>query len=163
MDSQQTRKEARFRNAEQLMRIRDALYPVSTLHLCQDDLTALGIKWSKMELQENELDSGPRFCTPFPSDAIGAAFEKAFVDENYPDVCQPGWCPYTPEIQDAFYSALQLGEKMLQYLGDQGCDWHLIASTKWERKGSMLPPIPRLLCPDLLILHVGDTRERCHF
>lgn len=44
-----------------------------------------------MKLQENEYDSGPRFCTPFPSGAIGAAFENAFVDEAYLDESEPEW------------------------------------------------------------------------
>lgn len=127
----------RRKNFEHLSQLKTVLYESSTLDLCQDDLTTLGIKWSSdMDLRsENGPGSGPRFSIPFPSDAIDGAFDKAFVDEGYEDVAQPTWPPYTPELQDTFYSALQLGLTLLQYLGCRAYDCQLIASTKWDTTG----------------------------
>lgn len=136
MNSRQHRRDIRRKNFQQLRPIRTALYESDTLHLSQSDLTTLGIKWSEMDLQsESELGSGPRFCTPFPSDAIDRAFDKVFIDEAYEDVGQPEWPRYTPELQNTFYSALQIGLNLLRYLGCRSYDWSLIASTKWDRTG----------------------------
>lgn len=136
MSNRQHQRDIRNKNFVKLRRIRTALYKSSTLHLCQADLAALEIKTSEMKLRsENELDSGPRFCTPFPSDEIDKAFQKAFIIEAYVEESQHEWPLYNPELQDTYCSALQLGVKMLQYLGSRIWDEDLIASTKWDRTG----------------------------
>lgn len=135
MNSQQKQRDVRTKNFKQLREILITLckYPSSKTHLCQDELTTIGIKRSEMNLQsENELDSGPIFCIPFPSDEIDNAFDKALVDDAYPEVGRPEWAPYTPDLQGIFDSAHELGRLLLHYLGCQSYDWDLIASTKWS-------------------------------
>lgn len=79
---------------------------------------------------EKKLDSSQPFCNPFPSDAIDGAFDNA-----YEDVSQPEWPPYPAELQNTFYSALQVGLTLLDCLECRGCDLDLITSTKWDRTG----------------------------
>lgn len=93
MHSRQMRRGLRPQIFKQLSLLRTALYESSALLLCQGDLTALGIKWSELDIRsENKLDSDQLFCTPLPSDAIDGVFDKA-----YEDVSQPG-PPYPAEL-----------------------------------------------------------------
>lgn len=84
---------------------------------------------------ENELDAAPRFCTPFPSDAIEKTIERAFEHEPDEDVSRPELAPYNLKFQGPFYSALELGELMLRYLGSQYFTGDMLASTKWDATG----------------------------
>lgn len=85
-------------------------------HLCLVELTAIGIKWSEMSIQsENELDSGSIFCIPLPSDKIDNAFDKAIVDDAYPEVGRPDRSPYTPDLQGTFDLAAELGRMLPKY------------------------------------------------
>lgn len=138
MNSLQNRRDIRTKNFRHLRKILLTLnsYQSSKTHMSQDELTAIGIKRSELNLEsKNELDSGPIFCIPFPSDAIDGAFDKAFVDEAYPDVSRPKWARYTPKLQGIFDSAHELGRLLVRYLGCRAYDEDLIASTKWTRKG----------------------------
>lgn len=133
MNSRENRRDVRRKNFRLLQGLLITLYKYesSKTHLCQDELAALGIKRSGMNLRlENELDSGPDFCIPFPSDAIDKAFDKAFVDDAYPDIGPPKWVPYHHVLQNPFDSAHELGRVLVHYLGYQDYDWDLIASTK---------------------------------
>lgn len=135
MNSRRSRKEARCKSYKQLSLLKTALRESSTLYMSQSDLSILGIKWSEMDLQsENESDSGPRFCAPLSSEAIDRAFDETFeVGKVYEDGGQPNWATYTPELQTTYYSALQLGKLLLEYLGCRDYDWNLITSTNWDR------------------------------
>ncbi|MCJ1464543.1 hypothetical protein MMC07_003156 [Pseudocyphellaria aurata] len=143
MTSQQDRRDVRNGHFKQLLLINKALHKSSTPYLCQVELINLGIKRSKMDLRpEDKPDSGPRFCTLFPSDAIDKTIEKAFVDEEYEDEGPPEWFPPDPVLYDANYAACQMGNLMLKYLGFRGFDWNMIASTKWDRTGESTRTLP---------------------
>ena len=134
MDSRQKRREIRTKTFSHLREILITLkcYEPSKTHLCEDELAAICVKRSRLNLEsENDLDSGPIFCIPFPADAIDGAFDKAFFRDAYPDVGPPKWAPYNPELQGTFDSAHELGRLLLQYLGCRSYDWDLMASTKW--------------------------------
>lgn len=82
---------------------------------------------------DNELDSGPRFCTPLASDAIDMAIHRAFPYEDEIDAVQTGLAPYDLKFSGPFYSALQLGEMMLSHLGSRTFEEDMIMATKWDR------------------------------
>lgn len=136
MNSRKSRREVRIKNYKQLSLLKTALYEYesSTLYLSQSDLSTLGIKWSEMDLLSDEADSSPRFCAPFPSEAFDRAFDKTFeVGKAYEDMGRPDWATYTPKLQNTYYSALELGQVLLNYLGSRGYDDGMIASTNWDR------------------------------
>ncbi|MCJ1462255.1 hypothetical protein MMC07_000855 [Pseudocyphellaria aurata] len=139
MESRLRRRRVREETWKQLSLIRTALLDDSSMiHLCHDDLTALGIKQSAMDLtSDNEHDSGPRFCTPFASDAIATVIDTAFGPWSESDVEYTALGTYNLEYWGAYHSAAQVGNMMLRYMGNRAFDPNMFAltATKWDPAG----------------------------
>lgn len=109
--------------------------------VAQEELIALKVRRSELDLLAQDADDATQFIIPYPRHEIDRAFNKAFEDSV--DNFRPEWPSYFDlGFGGHFYNCLPYAQTLLEYFGSRAYDWQLIGNTQWETQVYVMIPIP---------------------
>ena len=115
----------------QIRQILVSLLPLSTSQLSQEDLDKRKIQCLPMDSDPEKQNSDfPLYCTPLSSTAYDSIFASSFDPEDeYMTV--PEWPECGLNTGKRYYTALQIGRTLRDYLGSSSYPCNMLSKTQW--------------------------------